>query len=170
MSDETVNIVNGGVEQEASLAEIADLDITNLEAAFGGFTKTPPSVALWVVENMELVATKKSNPMVSIECKCVKPYAINDDSMQLEDMVDFKHIERIVVKDANEDMKKVVGFLQMIGIETSGKLSELMDRATGIAFVAVIKHSKNKDDPENPYVNMDIKGIKSQADYEALAA
>jgi len=170
MSDDMVKAKVNGVEKDMDLAELAELDVTDMVAAFGGFTKTPPSVALWRVASWELVATKNGNPMFNIEIECMKPYAINDDSMTMEDMVEFKHIERFVIKDVNEDMKKVIGFLQVIGLaNTNGKLTALLDQAVGLAFVALIKHSRNKDDPDNPYVNMDIKGIKTQAAYEALS-
>jgi len=168
MSDE-VKILNGGVEVEISLAELADVDISDVEISYGGFSTTPPSVALWKVLSMEFKSFGE-HTVVQIENECEKCYAVKSDEFDENTMIGTKHNESIFIKDIVKDIGQVKGFLEKIGITGVSKLSEGMDRATGMKYVAKIAHARNKDDPDKPYVNMDIKGIMLQEAYEAMIA
>jgi hypothetical protein len=168
MSDK-VNILNGGTEIEISLDEILDFDVSDVEIAFGGFSITPPSIALWKVINME-IKTFGEHTVVKIECECEKCYMVKSESKDENSMVGEKHSESIFIKDVAEDLAKVKGFLERIGMTNIAKLSDALEAATGYSFVASIKHTRNKNDPDNPFVNMDIKGILSQEVYEKTVA
>lgn len=168
MSEE-LNILNGGVETPVTLAEIADLDVSDVEISFGGFAITPKSTALWVIKDMG-VKSFGEHIVVQIECECEKCYAVKSEEFDETTMIGFKHNESIFLKDLAKDLGLVKGFLERIGMTGVSKLDAAMDAATGMKFVANITHSRNKDDPDKPWVNMDIKGILSQEVFETSIA
>ncbi len=158
-----------GQEQEVSLAELAELDITGVEASFGGFAIAPPSTSLWKVNSMAL-ETMGEYTVVQAVLEVEKCYAILDKTGEYdtESYIGQTFNLNFFLKELPKDVGQVVGFLQKIGMQTGGKLDALFDQAVGQSFVGKVTHSKNKDDPDKPYQNMDIKAIMSEAEFVAL--
>ena len=80
----------------------------------------------------------------------------SDDS---EALVERQHYESIFITDLQRDLGKAKAIMTDAGYEGEGPLQELLDGFVGHKMVAGIRHSKNKNDPESPYVNLDLKKI-----------
>lgn len=165
MSD-TVTLEQGGIEIETSLAELAQMDMTGIEAAFGGFVTTPANVSLWAVKSMAFEQLGDF-VVVAIENVCTKCYAVQSDEYNTDTFVGYEHTENIFIKDVIKDKALIVGFLSMIGVATTGKLDVLFDQAVGINYVAKTTNSVSKKDKDKVFANMDIKNIMTQEAFEA---
>ena len=167
-------IVVNGAEQEVALEDLLELEMEDVKENYGGFTLTPRSVCHWRCANAELVKMGKEDQhlVIAFSLECVRVIAVsdNEDGLDEETMVGFKHNENIFIRDAEKDIGKAKGLMANAGLEGKGKLKALLKKFVGCEFVAKITHAKNKNDPDKPYVNMDIKGVKTVAEYEAATA
>ena len=170
MSDDLYTIEIDGVEQEATLEQIADFDASEIEANFGSFKRTPPCTAVWRITGGE-IEPKGDTPTISVKMQCEKCYAVVSDEYNEETFVGMEHEELFWIRDLRKDLGKCKGFAEKVlalsDEAPEGSPRNWLEQLEGKTFVAKITHGRNKKDPDNPYVNMDYKKIKSQAKFEA---
>jgi hypothetical protein len=155
-----------------SLLQLAEIDIDQVEetrrvrhprglyqfriAAFGltvrtnkkTETKAPVCVLdLEIRSPVEIVRDATDNPAL---------LAIYADQSKL---IGKHHQETFWIKNPLEDIGRIKAFLVDAGFKGSGKLQEILAAAVGHEFLGKLKYSKNENDPDNPYVNLDLERI-----------
>jgi hypothetical protein len=165
MSD-NFDILNDGEETEITMEDLAGVQLDGVEAKFAGFEKTPPCLAAWKIKEASIEAMG-DNPAFVFLCECVKVYEVAE-GFKLNP--GFEHQEIFFIQDIAKTLPNVVAFLQKLGIATTGSAKELLDKSVGSTFVAKVVHTRNKKEPENPYANMQHRGIMTVEEAEALVA
>ena len=153
-----VTIKQGDEEMEVSLADIAGIDMNDVEAFEGGFEPTPKGVYLWEVKDAGL-DTINEKAVIYFECECVECYTVLDDEKTEEQMAGWKHRETIFVSDLAKSVGQAKAIMQNAGFTGSGSLTDMLDAFCGSQFIAPVKQRRDKNDTDRVYANLVIGKI-----------
>ncbi len=169
MSEDLLKV--GG--EEASLADIAGLDTTEIAAKKG--SAFPGGAFKFKCEKAELKVVgagdnKKAGVVFDFICTDVTELA--DDKDDPEKVVGRHHTEVVTVEDLLEDIGHIKAFMADAGYQGTGSLQDILADFQGTEFFAKVKQRKDKNDPDIVYSNIGIKfGFwKVSAQPEAKAA
>lgn len=149
-------------DTEVSLADIAGIDMTSVEAFEGGFEPTPKGVYLFDVKDAGLdtiTVDGVDKAVIYFETEIAECYALVDDSIEPESMVGWKHRETVFISDLKKSVGQAKAIMQNAGFSGSGTLEEMLDAFCGSQFVAPIKHRKDKNDTDKIYSNIVVSKI-----------
>ncbi len=157
MTDNYV-VKNDGEDVEVGLADIAGIDMANVEEFEGGFEPTPKGVYHWRCSDAGLdeVADK---PVIYFESEVVECLGIVHESKTEEEMAGWKHRETIFIQDLAKGVGQAKAIMTNSGFKGSGTLSEMLDAFVGHEFVAPITQRKDKNDTDRIYANLKIGKI-----------
>ncbi len=152
MAEETVEI--GG--EKVSLADLAgvNLDAVNEVRGF----KFPKGFFKWRVLNSEI---KKLGEKAAIanECECIAVINCNDPEVQDQATIPGKKFTHVQFLSDMEGLGRQKAYMADTGFKGSGPLGELLNQFTGTEYYGKVVHKRNKDDADNPFVNMDLGSI-----------
>ena len=178
MSENTlVNLKMGDDVGDVSLLDLMNFDVTEMEAV-RGMPLAPEGIYEWRVTGAEIgameVHDKEQDAKVSratvtfkleaISCRHAKAPEVDPNSLI---GTNFQH--RIFIKEFARDIGRVKAFLEDIGMNASGNLQTLLEMAQGMEFVAGIKHTKDKNDKDKVYANLDERSITPLGEMNAAA-
>ena len=177
MNEDRYEMNIGGDDRTLTLAELAGVDMTEVIAEFsGGFSVTPEGVFEWritsaLLEPLEWDSKRKdaapgerdSSITAVFNLECIACRRVKDDATDPTELAGIEHSERFFLKDFVRDMGNLKAFMQAAGMEGQGALSDLLDRAVGIEFVAAIKHRKDRNDPDRIFSNLDMDTVSALA-------
>ncbi len=148
-----------GQEVEIDLADLAGLEMDDIQAEAGGFEATPKGYYTFEVKDAKLheIADK---PVVGFALEVVECHAVASESETVESMVGKTHEENIFVSDVKKDIGRAKFIMQEAGFVGEGSLNNQLDGFCGHRFLAKIKNKAKKDDPDTIYANLDFKSIK----------
>jgi len=161
-----------GEDQDVSMEDLLDLDMSEVEESYGGFEAFPKGVYHFRCTESELTTMGANDEylVAKMVFKVVQCFDLIHDEKSVDDMVDAELHQNVFIKDAAKDLGKVKGALVKLGVTSSGRLKDLMAEAVDKELVGTVKHSRNKNDPDNPYVNLDFKGSMSLAEFKEATA
>ncbi len=156
-----------------SMADIAGFDIGSVDEF--RITSLPMGTYLFEVVKAELAErtdddgdVEAVNPQFTLkvlECKAL--IGRQAEGVTKESLIDKTHTERTRIPNPEVDREGAIkglgrtrALLADMGAESSGPLGGdgvtegALDKAVGTTFTAKIVHSRNKDDPSRPYVNL----------------
>lgn len=164
-NDLTKEITLEGVDQQVTLAELASIDMTDVQEkrGLGPFPKGTfrfkvKEAKLDTVEQKDEKTDRLVNiPVVRFEMGVSEIIGLGNPEFNVPE----KHAEimkrtyKCVIFIKNfDDIGRIKAFLTDSGFKGAGKLNELLDGFKGHEFIAPIKHKPNKNDPDFPYVNI----------------
>ena len=164
----TVTVKTDNVEQEVSLAEIAGIDMNNVEAFEGGFEPTPKGIFRFECKDAGL-DTIIDKAVIYFECEIAECYALVDDEKNADDMIGWTHRETIFISDLAKSVGQAKAIMQNAGFTGSGTLEEMLDAFCGSHFVAPIRHRKDKNDTDKIYSNLVVGKITPPPSVEETA-
>ena len=176
MNDVTIKQVNEAgetVETDVSLADIAGIDMNNVEAFEGGFEPTPKGVYLFDVKDAGLDTAETKNgesAIIYFDLEVAKCLALVDDEKEPESLVGWKHRETIFVGDLAKSVGKAKAIMQNAGFSGTGTLEHMLDAFCGSQFISPVKQQKDKNDTDKIYANIVVGKITpEEAEAEAEA-
>lgn len=168
MNDEVYTVKVNNEEQGVTLADLAGIDMSEVEEYRGGGI-TPEGVYEWQVVSATLdklsFLDKKSGenvtaPIIDIKLRANACLQCKDPGIDPVELVGIEFNERFFIRDAIKDIGKIKAFMSDIGFTGSGSLGDQLDQLINMEFTAAVKHRKNNNDPDRPYANLDNKTIK----------
>ena len=158
-----------GIDDGFSLADLADIDVTEIEEV--RYVAIPVGAYEFEIGKVEMTEdTKDGERRFKIEV----PLEITDvisimeplKGKEKDDFLKKKHTERFFIYPGKEekDVLAAIGrfraFVTDVGVDSAGKIGELVERLTEHSFRGKIVNRPNKDDPSNPYKRLvlDSKG------------
>ena len=161
MSEFTVN--NSGEDVVVSLADLAGINMDDVEEYEGGFILTPKGAYEFNCTNAELTEIADS-PVIKFTCEIIGCTAIASDEHSPESIIGAIHEENFFIKDVQKTIGSAKRFMRIAGSPVmSGSLTDLLDGFCGTKFFGKIKHRPKKNDPETIYANLDMKSVKPVA-------
>ena len=157
MSDKMI-VKNDGEEIEVSLADIANIDMNEVEAFEGGFEPTPKGVYQFLVKDAGL-DTINDKAVIFFELEVEQVLALADDDKDPESLVGWKHKETIFVGDLAKSVGQAKAIMQNAGYVAQGNLETLLDGFCGMSFIAPIGWRKDKNDTDRVYSNIKVGKI-----------
>lgn len=167
-----ITVKNDGEEQEVNLADIAGIDMNNVEAFEGGFEPTPKGVFRFECKDAGLDTVSSGDvdkAVIYFENEVVECYALVDDSLEPESMIGWKHRETIFISDLAKSVGQAKAIMQNAGFKGSGTLEEMLDAFCGSQFISPIKHRKDKNDTDKIYSNLVVAKITAVPEEEEVA-
>lgn len=154
-------------DQEFSLADVAGIDMNEVEANYGPDNLPACVVELRVVDaKLEVHTNTKTNvkkAVVKIETEVVNTLAVVDPNIPLESLIGRKHYESFFLTDLKKDLGRVKALMAESGFTGTGSLTELLNQFIGHQFVATINNRKDKNDADITYANINLKKVKPAA-------
>lgn len=150
--------------QELTLAELAGVDMTDVQEV--RFSVTPAGFFHWRIESMELKSKEILEdyddpdsaminiPVVDMELKAVNCLALVDDTLDTGDYVGITHYKTFKIQDLKKGLGRVKAFLVDIGLSGNSAMIELLDEAHGMEFCSEIAHTKNRNNPDIIFANI----------------
>jgi len=153
-----------GDDQLATLAELAELDISDVDP-WRGYTQFPVGMFHWRVQSSDLSTqdTKSGKRAVmSVTLECLAVEALQDKTLNPADYIGEVHQERIMIFDLDKSVGQMVALMQDAGFQGKGTFLQLMRQfgESKIEFKGGIKHRRDKDDPDKVYANLDPQKIR----------
>lgn len=168
MSENTlVNIKMDDDVGDVSLLELMNFDITDMEAV-RGMPLVPEGVYEWRITGAEIgsmevfdkeLDAKVSRATVSFKLEALACRQVKDPELDPAALNSIGFMHRIFIKDFKRDIGRVKAFLEDIGMNAGGSLQTLLEMAQGMEFVAAIKHTRDKNDKDKMYANLDDRTI-----------
>lgn len=171
MSDEIFGIEIDGEYQNLSLADIMGIDTSQINEFRGG-GRAPAGIYEWRItdcgfDSMEVndrqLGEKVMRPFFAVKLEALACRACKDPSVDPTALVGITHSERVFLKDLRKDLGRVKSFFVDIGLTGPGSYADHAQQAVGAEFVAPITHSKDKNDPDRIYANLDFNKIEPLA-------
>lgn len=165
-------------DQEMTIAEIAGIDISAVREVRA--VRVNPGLYRFKIADCEFVKMEigeEKIPTIAIATSCeILEVALCYEwpsKVRIEDpdvikaLIEKKHYERFVNKN---DILAMIGaykaFLVDVGFTTGGEAAELqaiMQACVGYEFWGVIKWSRNQNDPDMPYINLNRSKVGEAA-------
>lgn len=150
-------------DDDFSLAQIAGLSTADIDPL--RFESLPKGS--YIFEGIEPIKLERVGddkvPMFIAKCKVLAVEALIDElpaGKTEESYTDKQHNESFYIGD-DDGLRRLIAFFEDIGfdVKEEGKtIVDFMNQFSEHRFMGVIKYSRNKKDPENPYVNLNAKG------------
>lgn len=169
-ANESILVLNQhGEEQNASLGDIAGLDMSNIEPSYG-FEGLPNGIyrfryiggGLEVQEarkskkepNVKVPRTVAKNVLEVIMVKNLKSPDVDPDSL-----IGNEHHENFWIVDITKDFGRVIAFFQGVGLQTKANFEDLFVQAINMEFDAEIQTRTDKNDTNRTYHNINLKSM-----------
>lgn len=166
---------------EISLEALAGVDLREITPV--RFVQFPAGSYQWIIEGPEgaapvsmlkteiadkrtdIVGAKREVPVIGIWLKCIDVYKQSPvEGMSQDDLreatIGRYYQEKFFIKE-KKDLQRFVAFTIDIGVVAP--LAEACENMSGVIFDAPISHARNKNDPDNPYINLVREKIKLAA-------
>lgn len=148
MDDET------DADAKESLAGLAGLDMDSVEEV--RFETLPIGTYSMEVKETEVAIVGDDKiPVVRLvmEILAVDEIVTLPAGKELTDFVGKKHNESFFLKDP-DSVGRMKAYLSDLGVDSTGKkVPEAINSAIGLRATGKITHGKNKNNPDQPYVN-----------------
>jgi hypothetical protein len=147
--------------QGFSLADLADVDVSGIEEV--RFSSLPAGVYGFEVIESDLHEDEKDGNRrfyAKFDMRVVEVKAVIDPNADKESIVGKNHGERFFVDPSKteEEVKAAIGriraFITDIGMDSSGKLGDIVRNAKGHVFTGKIVKQKDKDDKSVEYARL----------------
>lgn len=142
-----------------TLLDIAGLDTTGLEAKRAGEV-LPRMGAIFECKKAELAEVKKDDGtlravVAKLEMEVIGVTAMLQRDLEGKDAdyVGKIHYESRFIQDV-EGIRYLLGLLFDMGVAAGGQLGDLLSKAEGLRFSAVITHRKDKNDSDKIYASL----------------
>lgn len=141
-----------------SLADLADLDVSDIQEI--RFETLPQGIFDFVVKNAKLEEGTDSdqNKIFIFKADCVieEVVSVLDPSVKQDGLAGKVYGQRqnIDPADAETGIGRIRAFGTDIGIDSTGKLGEVVSRMDDTRFRAKIVHAPNKNDPSQPWARL----------------
>lgn len=164
MDADTQNTLVTMGESQFTLGQLAGLDMTGVAPVYG-FERRPEGLYHFRVHSASLepitVTDKQSGaeinkPTINIILTVERALELKDKTQNPDEQLGAEHQERIWISKP-DDVGRLQALMKESGFAGSGTLQEVLAQFVGHQFLGVIKHAKNKNDPDNPYANLVIK-------------
>lgn len=151
-----------------SLAELADLDVSDIEEV--RYVAIPQGSYDFEIVNADFMEDTKDGETrfkAEVELKIIEAKAILEPGHNPDDFVGKAHTERFFIKPADEQEKvlaaigRIRAFVTDVGMDSKGKLGDIVRNLKGHTFSAKIVNQRNKDDPSNPYKRLKLEPGKN---------
>lgn len=147
-----------------SLADLADLDVSDVEEI--RFESLPPG--LYVFKVTDTTLDEKPNRdneqrfIAEFKFEVVEVKAVTKKGVDPESLIGKKHTEKfyIVPEKAPEGIGRIRAFLSDIGLNSAGKLGEVVAASVEHIFPAKITERANRDDPSQKFAQMKVEAKK----------
>ena len=168
MSDDTYTIKQGNEEMEVSLADIAGIDMNDVEEFEGGFEPTPVGVYTLGCRDAGLdELAGKAVIYFTFEIEVCHAIIEGDSGKDEDSIIGWEHKETIFIGDLAKSVGQAKAIMSKAGFRGQGSLQELLDEFVGTSFIAPIKHRTDKNDKDRIYSNIVIKKIQPATREEA---
>lgn len=147
-----------------ALADLMDLDVSDIKEI--RFETLPQGIFDFVVKNPKLdEGTNKDQERIFIftaDCVIEDVVAVLDAGVDKEGLVGKSYNQRqnIDPTDAETGIGRIRAFGTDIGIDSTGKLGEVVARMDETRFRAKIVHQKDKQDPSIVYARLRFDAAK----------
>lgn len=143
----------------SSLADLANIDAANIEAAAGPEPLPLGVMALQIgtpeLDNRTEDASQGQRFRILFPCTVVEVDKLIRKDLDPTTVVGRNHTESVFVDTSDDNpYGRVMRFLQEIGIEKSGSLAEMIASAEGRVFIATVGHRADKTDPSVKYTKL----------------
>ncbi len=178
MSLETQVIIGSGEKrQEASLADLAGIDLAQVEANFG-FAVTPAGTYVFRVKSTELSSMEftpkgEDEPIVApivvytfVATNCLN---LNDKQKDTTEYIGIEHTETFFIRDLMKDLGRCRALMEQGGLQMVGTFQELLDGFIGMEIKCVVTNRPDKNDKDRIYANIDLKKVAPAGAGDALA-
>ncbi len=174
--DVTVQVGSGATAQMASLADLAGIELAQVEANFG-FAPTPAGTYVFRVKSTELVAKemtprgeteKITVPAVVFIFSAVNCLNLNDKTKDPASYVDVEHMETFFIRDLQQDLGRCRALMESAGLQMIGSFQDLLDGFIGTEFTAVITNRADKNDKDRIYANLNLKMVAPHGGGDAV--
>jgi hypothetical protein len=158
-----------GVDEGVTLADLANLDMENVTEKRGAGPFPRGKFVFEVAEGKldtfdgEIDGIKKKIPCAKLSLSVHSIIAVLDPEKDTEEghkAIKERKFPLFIGIKKLEDTGRVKALMVDAGYKGVGKLQVLLDGFKGTRFIGEVKHKKNKDDPDNPYVNLDMDKIE----------
>lgn len=147
-------------EMEFSLADLADLDISEVEEI--RFENLPQGAYVFEVESAEL--DEKPNRdneqrfIAEFKLKVVEVKAVVKKGVDPDSLIGKRHTEKfyIVPEKAQEGIGRIRAALKDMGFNNEGKLREVLEATVGQQFAGKIAVRKNPQDPSQEFASLKL--------------
>lgn len=147
-----------------SLADLADIDVSDIEEI--RYVQIPAGVYDFEVTKADLAEDEKDGERrfkAEIELKVLEVHAVLEPNVDKESLVGKLHTERLFIKPAEEEVKvkeaigRIRAFVTDIGMDSSGKLGEIVRNCKGHTFKAQGVKQKDRQDPTREYFRLKLE-------------
>lgn len=162
------------IEEEFSLADLADVDITDFEEV--RFIDLPAGAFEFEIGDADLVEDEKDGerrfkaefPLKIVEVKAILDTSLNAEKREAmkESLVGKVHTERFFIdpSKSQEEIAKAFGrikaFMTDMGLESKGKLGELIRNSKGHTFRGQIVKQKDRHDKTREFARLRLDAKK----------
>lgn len=159
MADTGIQIRNeSGDDTDMDLNDLLGVDFDDVDEYRSG--PFPQGRYHWriksaLMERVEAGTPKKPRACITVGVECMNTLRVDDDTADPTMLVGRVHNERFFIIDARRALGEFKAFANDIGMTESGALQDILNRMVGMEFEGPIKHQRNKDDADRPYVNLD---------------
>lgn len=147
-----------------SLAELADIDVSDIdEVRFEGL---PGGTYDFEVENADFAEDAKDGEKrykIEFDFKIIECLSSIEPNVDREKLAGRKHTERFFIypKKPKDDTEKTIGRVRAMvtdmGLNSAGKLGDIVRNAKGHTFRAKIVKQKDKNDPSVEYARLRLE-------------
>lgn len=162
-----MNDMTSGIDEGFSLADLADIDVSNIEEV--RFVNLPAGTYDFEVNRSEFAEDTKDGERrfkIEVELKILECRASLEPNVDRESLQGRLHTERFFIKpsDSEEDIAKAIGrvraFVTDVGMDSAGKLGDIVGNLKGHTFSAKIVKQKDKTDPSIEYARLKLEPAK----------
>lgn len=147
-----------------SLMDLADVNLDDIPEVT--YEALPVGVYLFEGSEVGIKSVDTQNdegvPVLDVKLTVVEAQEILNlpEGKTLEDYIDKSHRESFFFKD-QEGLGRFRTFVKQVGLHNGGEMLKVVNSLVGHRFIARVIHSKNKNDPERPFVNLRPEPVKS---------
>ena len=152
-----------------SLADLADIDVSNIEEV--RFSTLPLGVFGFEVQEAELSEHEKDGERrfkAVFPCKVIEVKTVLEANVDKESLNGKLHTEQFFInpQDSEEDVQKSIGriraFVTDIGMDSRGKLGDIVRNTKGHVFTAKTAKQKDKNDKSIEYTRLKLDDRSKQ--------
>lgn len=161
---DTETIAGVAEDQEFSLADLSDLDVSEIEEI--RFEQLPAGIYTFRGANADLgEGTNRDDEKIFYfegNFEVVEVKQLLESGVDPESIVGKTHRERRTIERTEPEtgIGRIRAFVSDAGLDSRGKLGEVVKRLVGHEFAAKIVKRKNKDDPSIEYANIQFERKK----------
>lgn len=158
---------DNGMGEGFSLADLADIDVSEIEEV--RFQSLPAGSYGFEVTEADLAEDEKDGERrfkADIALKIIEVKAVLEQGVDKESLVGKPHHERFFIDPSKpeDEVKQAIGriraFVSDVGMDSSGKLGDIVRNLKGHTFVGKIVKQKDKNDKSIEYARLRLDPAK----------